>query len=74
MQSRSSTTGLMMDTPHMIHNTVGVLSDTDQGVALLASVNAARRIASRRTRLAISRLKLVNVTPELVFNTKASVI
>ena len=58
----------------MLQETVVVLSDPERGATILASGNAPRRISSQRTRAASSRSELMSFTPELVSNTKASVI
>ena len=69
-----STTRLMVDPPHMIQEMMVVLSYLERGADMIASGNAARRLASQRTRVEISRSKLASITPELVSNTNASVV
>ena len=55
--------GLMVDAYCVIQETVGVLSDPERGAAMFASGHTSRRVASRRTRLTISRSELVSVSP-----------
>ena len=43
----------------MLQETVGVLSDTEQGAAIVASGHVSIRVASWRTRTAILRLEFV---------------
>ena len=59
MQRRSATTGLMVNASRVLHKTVGVLSNTERGAAIVASGHASRRVASWRTRASSSRLEFV---------------
>ena len=73
MRSRSATTRLMVDSFQVLHETVGVLSDTEKGAAMLASGQTSRRVALSIMRVAIFRLKLVRIPLKLVSKIKASV-
>ena len=46
MRRRSATTGLMVDVSRVIQELVGVLSDSEQEVAMFASEHNPRRVAS----------------------------
>ena len=52
MRRRSETTGLMVDASCVLQDTVGVLSDPDQGAPMFASGHTSRRVSSWITRSA----------------------
>ena len=71
MPKRSATTGLMVDAAHVLHKTMEVLSEPDQGAAILVSRTATRRVLSWRMREEILRSELVIDPSGLVTNTKS---
>ena len=71
MQSRSATIRLIMEASRMLHETVGVLSNPEHGVAMRASGTTGRIVALLRTRVASSRLELVSWPSRLVAKIKS---
>ena len=67
MRRRSVITGLIVEAPHVIHKTVGMLSNLERGAAMWAVGTAARRVASQRMRVASSRQEFV-IFPSRFFN------
>ena len=55
MWRRSATTGLVADASLVLQETVGMLSDIDQGTAIVASGHVSSRVASWSMRVASSR-------------------
>ena len=61
MRRRPETTGLVVDASLVLQETVGMLSDPDQGVDIFFSGHISSRVASWRTRAASSRSEFVRV-------------
>ena len=71
MRRISTTTGLTVDASHVLYKTLLVLSEPERGATMLVFRTAMRRMASWRTKIAISRLELVSTPPRLVTKTKS---
>ena len=61
MRRRSTTTRLMVGASLVLQETLGVLSDTDQGTDIGASGHISSRVASWKTRATSSRSEFVRV-------------
>ena len=73
IQRRYATTNLIIKALRMLQYTVGVLSEPERGADMRAFGDASRRVASCRTREAISRSELVIVPCGLVDETNSEV-
>ena len=73
-RKRSATTGFIVEASSMLQETVGVLSDPEQGAASLVSGTATSRVASWRTSAASSKSKLVIVPSLFVEETRSEMI
>ena len=73
MWRRSATTGLIVDAPCVLQETMGVLSNPEWGTAMFASGHTSRRVASKRTKAASSRPDLVSFPPILVSETNSDI-
>ena len=74
MQRSSTTTGLIVEASHVLHETVGVLSDRKCGAAVHAVGTATRKVALWRTRVASSSSEFVIVTLRFVDKTKYAMV
>ena len=70
----STTTRLMVVASRVIHDMVVVLSEPEQGSAMLALGTSAIRVVLWSTREVNSRYELVITPPRLVSNTKELVV
>ena len=59
MQRKSATAGLIVEASCVLQETVGVLSESERGVAMRALGTAPMSLASYKTRVAISRSEFV---------------
>ena len=69
MGRSSATTGLIIEAPRVLKETIGVFSEPECGASMRALGAASRRVASYITRAASSRYELVIVSLGLVGDT-----
>ena len=71
MRKRSATTKLVVDASLVLQETVGVLSDPNQGAAIVDSGHVSSRVASWRTRAASLRSEFLRVPSGFLSNISA---